>query len=346
MRFWKTAKRKSQHHLYSFFIPLNIAILDTSATSTTISKTIQSFPWWVYLLFSAILLTIFYLILKHYIQKKSNKTEILDGSSTTDPITIQKPISTMIIPGNDQHIGTRAEQQDAFAFSDLDDQAFIAQYGVLAVVADGMGGLIGGKEASQLAVHAFLEHYLHSAKTAAIPERLREAAFIANEAVLQFARKKQMEESVGTTLIATVVLDNQLYWLSVGDSRIYLKKGECLTLLTTDHIYGKELAEKVARGEITAEEAENDPEKASLTSFIGLKQLEMLDVSSEPIPLNKGDSVVLCSDGLYDSITTDEMLDICRNFSTQEAAEALIQLVLSKQKPNQDNATVALLTIE
>ena len=169
---------------------------------------------------------------------------------------------------------------------------------------------------------------------------------MANDAILQFAHDNGLEGGVGTTLIAAVVYRNKLlYWLSVGDSRIYLKQGEFLTQLTTDHIYANELDEKVALGEITKEEAENDPQRQSLTSFLGLKRLEEIDVSLEPIPLHKGNTVILCSDGLYGSLTSTEMLHICHSFPTQEATEELIDMTLRKQIPNQDNVTVALLTI-
>ena len=261
-----------------------------------------------------------------------------------DPVTV-RPAGYKVIPGNAQNIGTRSEQQDAFGFSDIHDDPFIQQFGVLGVLADGMGGLKGGKEASHIAVSSFLDHYLHTPLITSIPEKLLSAVEVANDAILQFAHDNGLEGGVGTTLIAAVVYQNKLYWLSVGDSRIYLKQGEFLTQLTTDHIYANELDEKVALGEITKEEAENDPQRQSLTSFLGLKRLEEIDVSLEPIPLHKGNTVILCSDGLYGSLTSTEMLHICHRFPTQEAAEELIDMTLRKQIPNQDNVTVALLTI-
>ena len=208
-----------------------------------------------------------------------------------------------------------------------------------------MGGLKGGKEASRIAVSSFLDHYLHTPLITSIPEKLLSAVEVANDTVLQFAHDHGLEGGVGTNSIAAVVYQNKLYWLSVGDSRIYLKQEEFLTQLTTDHIYANELDKKVVLGEITKEEAENDPQRQSLTSFLGLKRLEEIDVSMEPIPLHKGNTVILCSDGLYGSLTSTEMLHVCHSFLTQEAAEELIDMTLCKQKPNQDNVTVALLTI-
>lgn len=295
-------------------------------------------PWWVYSIVAIIVVLIIFLLAQRRTRK--NRKVI-----TSEPITIQKP-TFHITPGNAQTIGRRPEQQDAFGFSDIEDEDFIEQYGVLAVVADGMGGLLGGKEVSQIAVHSFLEHYLHSEKVQTIPERLLTALLNANDSVLHYSYEKSLTGNTGTTLIAAVIFKDQLFWLSIGDSRIFLKQEESLRQLTTDHIYAEELAEKVAIGKITMEEAENDPQKESLTSFLGLESLEKLDITMKPLPLNRGDSVILCSDGLYGSVTVQEILDVCNHLPAQEAAERLIEIAISKDHPYQDNATVAILTIE
>lgn len=307
--------------------------------------TFHFIPWWGYL-FLAFLLFIFV----YSLFKKGNSRIAIAKISTSenlsqDPITVQKPAFT-VIPGNAQAIGKRTEQQDSFAFSDLSDEFFTSQYGVLAILADGMGGMLGGKEASQLAVQTFLHHYLNSSETHNIPDKLLSALEIANASVVQFAHQNDIEGKVGTTLIAAAVIKEQLYWLSVGDSRIYLKQRESLTQLTSDHVYARELDEKAAKQEITYEEAANDPQRTSLTSFIGLKNLKQIDIAMDPIHLTKGDAIILCSDGLYGSLTTDEIIEGFSSNSAQEAAEKLLKFALSKEIPNQDNVTIALLSIE
>lgn len=304
----------------------------------------QEIPTWAYVIVAIVLFLLLYLSIKKA-RKRPLKNNNPVSLSNDDPITLQIP-RPIVVPGNAQHIGSRTEQQDAFGFSDVSDEEFSSKYGVLALLADGMGGLVGGKEASHLAVQAFLAHYLYSTSSTFIPERLVSSLKAANEAVLQFAREHEAAGNIGTTFIAAVVFNQQLYWLSVGDSRIYLKQGESFIQLTTDHNYGMELDEKAANGEITLEEAANDPQRESLTSFLGLESLERIDVTIDPVPLSKGDCIILCSDGLYGSLTNHEIVEICSSFSTQEAAEKLVELGVSKNKPNQDNATVALLTIE
>lgn len=302
------------------------------------------FSWLEYFIIGIILLSIIYLAYQNLAKKKAHEKSKVAINSSKEPITFQNT-TNKITPGNAQHIGARTEQQDAFGFSDINDAAFIKQFGVLSVLADGMGGLIGGKEVSRLAVQTFMDHYLHSPYITSIQEKLTSSVEVANDAVLQFARENGLEGCVGTTLIAAVVHEEEMYWLAVGDSRIYLFQEDTITQLTTDHIYAKELDEKAANGIITVEEARNDPQRESLTSFLGLERLEEIDISLEPVVLHKGGMILLCSDGLYGSVTGDEFLTTCRTLSAQEAAEKLIELALGKEKPNQDNATVAILSI-
>ena len=300
---------------------------------------------WQYLIVGIIFLFIIHFIYQS--RSKKNAQDKTKGSivmKTKEPITIQNTVNR-VTPGNGQHIGARTEQQDAFGFSDIHDVAFIKQFGVLAVLADGMGGLVGGREVSQLAVKNFIDHYLHSPYITSIPEKLASSAEVANDAVLQFARENALEGCVGTTLIASVVHNDELYWLSVGDSRIYLYQKDGMSQLSTDHIYAKELDEKAEKGLITLEEARNDPQRESLTSFLGQERIEEIDISLDPVPIHKEDKVLLCSDGLYGSVTSDDFLEICHMLPAQEAAEKLIVLALDKGKPNQDNATIAILSL-
>ncbi|WP_066288191.1 PP2C family protein-serine/threonine phosphatase [Bacillus sp. FJAT-29937] len=316
-----------------------------TATMNTITKDfsnvkniLKSLPWWGYLIILGIIVLAIYLPIHIKALKKRQ------FPAAHDPIT-KTNLPLTVIPGNAQHIGSRSEQQDSFAFTDIYDHSFINKYGVLAVLADGMGGLIGGKEASFLAVQTFVKHYQEFTCFDSIPDKLVSAIQEANQSVIAFAKQNGLDGGIGTTLIAAVVFKNQLYWLSVGDSRIYLYQNHTVKQLTTDHIYAKELEEKAASGHISWEEAESDPQRESLTSFLGLKEIKELDVTFDPIPLEKGDSIILCSDGLYGSVTNEEMMEACSSLLTQQAADRLIELALKQQKPHQDNATVAILRL-
>ena len=250
----------------------------------------------------------------------------------------------IVLPGNCQHIGARNSQQDAFGFSDKDDLAFVAHGGVLAVVADGMGGMAHGGEASHMAVRAFLQAYMAKSADETVPSALRRSLDEANQAVISLAYQAE-EENVGTTLVAAVIHGDALHWVSVGDSRLYLWRDRQLTQLSADHIYANDLDRDAANGNISREDAENHPERRSLTSYLGLMPLDLIDHNPQPFPLFDGDRLLLCSDGLYVALVESEIAPIF-NRDAQQAAEDLVALVLAKNRSGQDNLTVAILACE
>lgn len=247
-------------------------------------------------------------------------------------------------PGNCQHIGARSSQQDAFGFSDKDDLVFVAHGGVLAVVADGMGGMTHGGEASHLAVGAFLQSYMEKLADATVPMALRQALDEANQAVIDLARDVG-EEDVGTTLVAAVVHGEALHWVSVGDSRLYLWRNGKLTQLTEDHVFAIELDRDAANGLISPEEAANHPERPALTSYLGLTPLDLIDQNPEPFELLAGDKVLLCSDGFYAALEETEIAAFSEH-EVQQMAEDLVAMVVAKGRLGQDNLTVAILDLE
>ncbi|CAM4038147.1 protein phosphatase 2C domain-containing protein [Paenibacillus alkaliterrae] len=241
--------------------------------------------------------------------------------------------------GHAQHIGAREEQQDAFCFSAVDDSEAIDRYGVLAVLADGMGGFAMGREASRLAVQTQLLEYTAKSAEEPVPAALERALHQANKEVYELAKRHELEWSVGTTLIAAVIRQDQLYWISAGDSRIYLYRGGVLIPLTRDHVYANRLYERVKAGELTMEEAESHPERHLLTSYLGIPQLVEIDANQTPFRLHPGDWILLCSDGLYDELS-EPLLEEAVHLSPQHAAEYIMRHVLALQKRYQDNATI------
>lgn len=250
-----------------------------------------------------------------------------------------------VILGNAQQLGDRHEQQDAFAFTNIEDATFVAHAGVLAVVADGMGGMAMGRQASQWAVQIILAMYEEKSRDEGIPEALTHALHYANDAILQLAEEAGMRGKVGTTIVAAVIHQGQLYWVSVGDSRLYLYRQGILSQITTDHVYAVELARAVIRGDLSQEEAEHHPERQSLTSYLGMESLTKIDTNTTPFSLCDGDRVLLCSDGLYGTLNGREMTAVLAG-NPQQATEALIRETLTKQKPHQDNVTAVIMAWE
>jgi len=250
-----------------------------------------------------------------------------------------------IIPGNAQHIGSRKEQQDDFGFSDIDDPTFVSHGGVLALLTDGMGGLSKGREASLIAKNSMLSQYEKKSIAESMPEALNRSLIAANSAVLEMARLNGMEGEVGTTLVAAAIKDKELYWVSVGDSRIYLWRDGKMTQLSMDHDFGLHLSREVMKGRISPKEAENHPERDALVSYLGLQELTEIDRNEEPFILEVGDRILLCSDGLYNGISLKDISQLISGHP-QNAADALIEAVIAKGTHNQDNVTVAILGCE
>jgi PPM family protein phosphatase len=247
-----------------------------------------------------------------------------------------------IYPSNYQHIGSRAEQEDSFAFNNLADKELIANSGILVVLADGMGGLEKGKEASQAAIDAFLQGYEQNTQ-GTINQRLTQALTIANSAVFDLALRNGVSYDIGTTLVAVVIYRDNLFWVSAGDSRAYIFRQGKLYQLTKDHVYANNLAEDVAYGLITEKDAENHPHKDHLTSYLGLPQLPEVDQNINPLSLGPGDRIMLCSDGLYNTLDENEMIAVLKT-EQDDPALKIIEVALAKNNPYQDNLTVVVLS--
>ncbi len=244
---------------------------------------------------------------------------------------------------NCQHIGARENQEDYFAVSDLNDKKKVAENGLWAVIADGMGGLDIGEKASRVAVKVFMREQENIENADPIPKRLKLAAQVANTAVYDSAFDEKGEVDLGTTLIAAVVKDEKLFWVSVGDSRIYLFRDGVLKQLNRDHIYKYHLLKDVENGIITKKEADNHPERAYLTSHMGLPQLPEIDQNLEPLLLKAGDRILLCSDGLSNTLSDDEIkLYLSKNEKVK--AEEMVKQALIRKNRFQDNITVIILS--
>ena len=249
------------------------------------------------------------------------------------------------LPGNAQHIGARHSQQDSFGFADPDDREFIAHGGFLAIVCDGMGGMEFGDAASRTAVRAFLDAYQQKTPAESIPDALERSVQQANRQVVDLSHSMGMSEGIGTTLVAVALHDRSLYYISVGDSGLFLcRAGECRTL-NHPHVFANVLDAAVARGSLSREDADNHPERESLTSFIGAESLEEIDRNLEPYSLAPGDTVLLASDGMFKTLDAQEIRAALEG-PASGWAEALVDRTIAKKREYQDNVTVLSVTVE
>lgn len=259
----------------------------------------------------------------------------LDTTVNAEPIlsSIQKNGIALAFASN---IGARKSQQDSVS-CDLD------QTKAVAVVCDGMGGMADGDKASKQAASIVFQRLWEMKPDDDPATVLRNAALEADRAVYGIGEAAGMATEVGTTLVAIRASQGKVFWVSVGDSRIYVLRSGQLHRLTTDHIYLMELLELAGKGSITRDEALSHPDREALTSFIGEGGPEYVDVDS--FLFVPGDVVLLCSDGLYKSVKDDRIAEIIHSNSGKldVCAGRLISEALLNGGRRQDNTTVALL---
>ena len=161
------------------------------------------------------------------------------------------------------------------------------------------------------------------------------------EAALALGRK----EGVGTTLVAAVVHDGYLYFISVGDSAVYHVHDGQIHMVNRPHVFANLLDQAVARGQISRSEAAQHPERESLTSFIGIHELQEIDHNTEPWPVAPGETILLASDGMFKTLDTAE-IEAALTGHPQSWPQALVSRTLAQGNPGQDNVTVVSVTLD
>ena len=240
---------------------------------------------------------------------------------------------------NLQGVGTRPRQEDSFAFVNAMDVTAIRQKGLLAVVADGMGGMEDGKLVSQAAVSLISQGFASLDRSAPLGEQLRGLVLAANGELY-----RRFQGAGGTTLVACLIYDERLWWASVGDSYLYLKRGEGLYRLNRDQNYRASLyLEAVRAGTLSSGEADGDPDGHRLSEFLGKETLGELDCSLRPLPLEDGDRLLLCSDGVGGVLSGDE-LSACLSGDPHSACAAMEAGIRAAGRAHQDNYTALVLS--
>jgi len=240
--------------------------------------------------------------------------------------------------------GARKEQEDAYAFSDIITADHKIE-GLLAVVADGMGGHTSGDQASGLVLENFIDAF-HLAK-GTLKERFKAAALAANDAIAQELKKSPELEGMGTTLLAMGITKNGVEWISVGDSPLYLWRDKTLKRLNEDHSFRPMLHEMLESGELTKADAAKHPFRNLLRSAIIGAEIELIDQPAEPFALKAGDMIIAASDGIQ-TLSDDQIAAALTKSSDANAsalASGVLHAVLKAGHPKQDNTTVAIIKI-
>jgi PPM family protein phosphatase len=249
------------------------------------------------------------------------------GKGIVDELTVRVGAATDTGP-------VREQNEDAVLISEPDPQ-MLETNGLLLAVADGMGGYQRGEVASRIAVETLREVYYGSPiGENEIPDRLKRAFRTANERIFEDGSAEGQQNMMGTTLVAAVVKNNDLTLANVGDSRGYLVRANNVNQVTQDHSL---VAEQVAAGAMTAEEARESQHRNIITRALGHRN--RVDVDIFEIRLLADDRLVLTSDGLHDYVSDTDLAQIPISRSADDAARELI----SKAIENQTNDNVSVL---
>ena len=234
--------------------------------------------------------------------KKNNSTPLLN---TPRVYTTEAPIPRFLSyrGAQLQQIGTRANQEDSFAFVNISDVTLMRKRGLLAVVADGMGGMKDGKIASEAAIASIKEDFENLDPALDIPAQLRDSMIKANNIVFG-----ELNAQGGSTGVVCVFYNEHLYYTSVGDSYLILKRGDTLYHLNRkQNMFTRVCLQQIREGSVDVTPARTHEEKAALTCFLGMRELRDIDYVLRPIPLMEGDVILLCSDGVGGVLNEDQL---------------------------------------
>ena len=228
----------------------------------------------------------------------------------------------------------RTQNQDGF-YLDVPSERL-----AVGVVCDGMGGARAGNIASLVAVETFVDALKAAPQGEEQPAAvLSRAAEAANAAVFHRAATDPDCRGMGTTMVAVLVVEGTAYLLNIGDSRAYHINADGIARLTRDHSVVEDM---VARGDITPEQARTHPRKNLITRALGAEEHIRADLYERQ--LKSGDFLLLCSDGLSNIVTDQELLyEVIHGGEARECCQRLLDIALSRGAP--DNVTAVLFQI-
>lgn len=226
----------------------------------------------------------------------------------------------------------REQNQDDYACKKLSDIEAVV------IVCDGMGGARAGNIASNMAVNTFMEEFtrVDPPENELAQARMERAAALANDLVYHRSGTDFDCMGMGTTLVAAYIYDGQAHILNEGDSRAYHISAQGIVRITRDHSLVEDL---VQRGDLTRDQARTHPHKNLITRALGAEP--KLHTDYFVCDLKEGDFLLLCSDGLSNVVTEQEILyEVLHGEPTSECCERLLQIALEQGAP--DNVTVTL----
>ncbi|MCR5041154.1 MAG: protein phosphatase 2C domain-containing protein [Clostridia bacterium] len=274
---------------------------------------------------------------------ENNNDELLDGDfEEFEEVTVAGDDDDGVIISFDSQQGSRKSQQD---YVSCDDGYEYTKNGrCIVVLCDGMGGMQGGEVYSRFSAEGMRRAYHDQPVADNHLEFLKRTILAIDMAASKLETSDGRPMRGGTTMLACIIDSGYLYWASVGDSRIYLIRDGVGYQLTEDQNYSLLLRKRVELGEITPEQAENDPQKDALISYLGMGGIKYMGLSRTPEKLLPGDRVLLCSDGLYRAMSINEICEVLETSDLAHAAEGLTSTAVNKGFPRQDNTSAVVVS--
>jgi serine/threonine protein phosphatase PrpC len=243
--------------------------------------------------------------------------------------------------------GARDYQEDAIT----SDFPVGAEAGFV-VLADGMGGHAAGDVASKIVLtEVYSELKFHFADVEAFenraPEILRGIADLANETLRQHTRTHPETDGMGATLVVPALVENRLYWISVGDSPLFLYRNGKLTQLNEDHSMAPQIDFMVKSGLMDAETGANHPDRNCLISVLMGTRIPKVDCPAKPYELRAGDIVICSSDGLQflSNAQIEKLVGKYAKKRSTEIAERLLEELQKLDDPDQDNISFTIIKV-
>ena len=274
--------------------------------------------------------------------------EVIQEGRENEPYAPEKPSSTemfgnvpkvlKISSGECQDIGRRSSQQDSKLVRDING-------GKIAVVADGMGGLKNGDVVSRKIVET-IDEACRSYGVEQFRGNLMAMVTRVNDEVNRMLGPNELYKC-GSTVVAVLAEPNQFQWVSVGDSRIYLYRAGRLLQLNREHNFEADLLLRAVNHQVSFQEARGNPKRRSVSSFIGMGNLKYVDEAQRPTKSLKGDRILICSDGVYNTLPEqriEAILEACPDPNI--AADRLKNAVIQANNPHQDNFTAIIIAYE
>lgn len=269
-------------------------------------------------------------------RRKKNKKRKLISEAKTIRFDVERFMdfnNENILIGSSSIVGTREEQQDAMMVEKNMEKDY-----AFAIICDGMGGMSGGSIASSTALNYISNEIPNIIDKKVLQKELLRIVKDTDQLIYGLKDTKGNEIRAGTTTVVAMIKNGLLYWVSVGDSKLYILKKGVMKCITNEHNYGFLVKQKNGDSDFKFNPKIRED---ALVSYLGAGGLAYVDTNQQPVKLQDGDMMLLCSDGLYKSLSENIIVELLNDGEDMdEIAENLTRTAFINAKGSQDNTTV------